>query len=233
MAFTTGEGEAAELILQTLDLDLEMTDTKVSQVLGTRDMHNSNKDELVLFNTQSLSEVTEIAKRAKTKIKPTVYSPFTPPAAVNMLPKNWDRVWKGGDSSSIKEPKVFTYSTSHSVDVVHKEDYDQCDTGDALQTYTGGNNTIALNKTGPVYFLCPALGHCGEGMKLAVTVSAATPPSPTPPSTPSPTPPSTPPPTPSTHAPPPPSGATSKLRSMDVMLVGAAILMALVLALLV
>ncbi|MCI66378.1 blue copper protein, partial [Trifolium medium] len=64
------------------------------------------------------------------------------------------------------------------------------------------------NKTGDFYFTCTFQGHCNNGQKLSVKVSASSPapaqgPSPTPPSGTTPTPPSPTPPSPT-----PPSGNT-------------------------
>ncbi|KAJ6320685.1 hypothetical protein OIU78_015968 [Salix suchowensis] len=118
---------------------------------------------------------------------------------------------------------------SHTVWLKYRKgDYDGCITSNLVKTYTGGSTTITLSAAGPMYFICSTSGHCGNGMKLAITVVAAsgTPSTPTTPATPSDggsTTPSTPsgsssPTTPSTSAtsppPPPSSGATSILYSM-------------------
>ncbi|PIA30930.1 hypothetical protein AQUCO_05300036v1 [Aquilegia coerulea] len=102
--------------------------------------------------------------------------------------------WTAGKTFNIGDTLLFTYGGSHSVDVVNKADYDSCNTGNALESHNGGSTVITLSKAGPMYFTCPALGHCSGGMKLAVTVSAGST-TPTPsngtPTTPSPTTPST------------------------------------------
>ncbi|KAJ6679330.1 CUPREDOXIN SUPERFAMILY PROTEIN-RELATED [Salix purpurea] len=128
---------------------------------------------------------------------------------------------------TVGDSLVFNYGFSHSVAEVSKGDYDSCSTSNLGKTYTGGSSTITLSAAGPMYFICSTAGHCGNGMKLAITVVAAsgTPSTPTTPATPSDgsTTPSTPsgsssPTTPSTSAtsPPPPytSGATSILYNM-------------------
>lgn len=68
---------------------------------------------------------------------------------------------------------VFNYGGSHGVNVVSKDDYDNCNTGNALQAYTGGKNSIPLSSAGDMYFVCPTLNHCDTGMKLAIKVQAS------------------------------------------------------------
>ncbi|KAL9229275.1 hypothetical protein vseg_004760 [Gypsophila vaccaria] len=86
---------------------------------------------------------------------------------------------------------VFNYDKAlHNVEVVSKSDYENCVSGNALQTFSDGKTTITL-KQGPMYFICGIPGHCTAGMKLQVNVgdsgSSSTPATPsTPKSTPTP-----------------------------------------------
>lgn len=68
---------------------------------------------------------------------------------------------------------VFNYGPSHGVDVVSKDDYDSCNTGNALQVFTGGQTTIPLSTPGDMYFICSTSGHCDTGMKLAIKVQGS------------------------------------------------------------
>lgn len=68
---------------------------------------------------------------------------------------------------------MFNYGGSHGVNVVSKDDYDNCNTGNALLTYTGGKNSIPLSSAGDMYFVCPTLNHCDTGMKLAIKVQGS------------------------------------------------------------
>lgn len=112
---------------------------------------------------------------------------------------------------------VFQYSSLHNVMVVSKSDYDSCQTGNALQSFTDGNTQIKLSKPGSMYFICGTPGHCVGGMKMGVNniqgASASSPSSPpataTSPSTPVPKTPSTPTSTPATQSPVGKSAATS------------------------
>ncbi|XP_054784815.1 uclacyanin-3-like [Prosopis cineraria] len=118
--------------------------------------------------------------------------------------------WASGQTFTVGDNLVFTYDTSHGVDIVNENDYNSCSTGNALKTYSGGNTKIALSSAGKMYFICPTPGHCGSGMKLAIDVVAAasTPTSPATPSTPnSPSTPSTPSTNSSTTTSPPPSSS--------------------------
>ncbi|XWS32441.1 hypothetical protein CRYUN_Cryun23aG0159400 [Craigia yunnanensis] len=114
--------------------------------------------------------------------------------------------WAQGKTFTVGDTLVFTYGSSHAVDEVTKSDYDNCNTGNALKTYSGGNTVITLSNTGPMYFICPTPGHCAGGMKLDINVVAASGNSP---STPSPPSGSTPPGGSTSSPPPPPSGAPS------------------------
>lgn len=117
--------------------------------------------------------------------------------------------------------------------MVDKAGYDACDGSSASENHSDGDTKIELKTVGPKYYICPTPGHCQGGMKLAVTVVAAssgTPNAPSPPSsTPgTPTTPDSPPtagtpatPTPrsgSTSPPPKPSGASKGV--MSYVLVG-------------
>nr|DAD18364.1 TPA_asm: hypothetical protein HUJ06_019827 [Nelumbo nucifera] len=136
---------------------------------------------------------------------------------------------------------AFSYSGLHGVDQVTKTNYDSC-TAKALKSYNSGSDKVTLDQAGDWYFICPTTGHCDSGMKLAITVSAAssTPSTPSPPST-TPTTPSTP--TPTTPSPPsttpsPPSttspstptaSAATILYNMNALVIGASVVLALLL----
>lgn len=69
---------------------------------------------------------------------------------------------------------VFNYASSaHTVEEVRKSDYDACTTGNSITADSSGATTITLKTAGTHYFICGMAGHCGSGMKLAVTVAAA------------------------------------------------------------
>lgn len=95
---------------------------------------------------------------------------------------------------------MFKYDSSHTVDEVKSADYSSCTVGNSISTDNSGSTTIPLKTAGTHYFICGVIGHCGGGMKLAVTVAAGgatpTPSGSSPPSgtgsTNSPTPPTTP-----------------------------------------
>ncbi|KAF3325643.1 Blue copper protein [Carex littledalei] len=76
---------------------------------------------------------------------------------------------------------IFSYATTHDVWEVKESDYQTCTKGSAIKQYTGGNNVIALTEAGSRYFYCSITGHCGQGMKLQVSVvtkDSSSPPSP-------------------------------------------------------
>ncbi|KAL3537083.1 hypothetical protein ACH5RR_000449 [Cinchona calisaya] len=90
----------------------------------------------------------------------------------------WDtsgdyKTWAAGQTFTPGDTLVFNYDSSHGVDRVSQNDYDNCNAGNALESYTGGKTTISLNQSGPMYFMCPTSGHCQQGMKLAINVQQA------------------------------------------------------------
>ncbi|XP_019188432.1 PREDICTED: uclacyanin-3-like [Ipomoea nil] len=80
--------------------------------------------------------------------------------------------WAASETFTVGDSLVFNYGGSHGVDEVSKDDYDNCNAGNALRSFTDGKTTIKLSKAGPMYFMCPSFGHCQTGMKLAINVQS-------------------------------------------------------------
>ncbi|CAH2057960.1 unnamed protein product [Thlaspi arvense] len=141
--------------------------------------------------------------------------------------------WVTGKTFRVGDTLEFKYGPSHSVNEVNKAGYDSCG-GTPIDSHSDGDTTIDLKTVGPKYFICPTPGHCQSGMKLAVTVVAAssgTPGSPTPPSTTPTTPttpdsppaagtPETPTPASGSTSPPPPKASGASKGVMSYVLVG-------------
>ncbi|XP_058106263.1 uclacyanin-3-like [Magnolia sinica] len=108
--------------------------------------------------------------------------------------------WASGKNFAVGDTLLFTYGSNHGVDEVSQVDYNNCNSNNAISSASGGSTPITLTNTGSRYFLCPTFGHCGQGMRLAVTVGGANTTTPTTPSTPTTTPSGTPSP-PSTSTP--------------------------------
>lgn len=68
---------------------------------------------------------------------------------------------------------VFNYASGHTVAEVSSSDYSTCTVGNSLSSDNSGATTIPLKTAGTRYFVCGAVGHCGSGMKVAVTVAKA------------------------------------------------------------
>ncbi|CAH2063417.1 unnamed protein product [Thlaspi arvense] len=82
--------------------------------------------------------------------------------------------WVNGKIFRVGDTLEFKYGPSHSVSVVDKPDYDNCDGSRPTQSFSGGRETkIRLRSVGTMHFLCPTPGHCLGGMKLAVPILAA------------------------------------------------------------
>ncbi|KVH89327.1 mavicyanin-like [Cynara cardunculus var. scolymus] len=82
--------------------------------------------------------------------------------------------WAASKTFNVGDTLLFNYGSSHGVDSLSKADYDNCATGNAINSYTGGATTIKLTKPGPMFFACPSFGHCSLGMKLAINVVSQT-----------------------------------------------------------
>uniref|UniRef100_A0A7C9EYK4 Phytocyanin domain-containing protein n=1 Tax=Opuntia streptacantha TaxID=393608 RepID=A0A7C9EYK4_OPUST len=76
------------------------------------------------------------------------------------------------------ETTVFQYAPTHDVMEVSKADYDACKTSNSIVQDNSGTTVVPLSKPGNRYFICGTPGHCANGMKLAVTVLAASSPTP-------------------------------------------------------
>ncbi|CAI9781622.1 unnamed protein product [Fraxinus pennsylvanica] len=123
--------------------------------------------------------------------------------------------WASSQKFNVGDKLVFTFGFTHSLDEVSKDDYDNCNTGNPINSYSSSPTSITLTKAGSMYFTCPRSNHCSQGMKLAVNVTATSttpggsPPSATTPSPPgSPTTPDSP---PSTTAPLTPTGGATSI----------------------
>ncbi|XP_066328147.1 uclacyanin-3-like [Miscanthus floridulus] len=81
--------------------------------------------------------------------------------------------WASGKAFAVGDNLVFQYSMLHSVAEVSSADYSACSASNSIQSYSDQNTKIALTAPGTRYFICGTPGHCGNGMKLAVTVAAA------------------------------------------------------------
>jgi len=113
--------------------------------------------------------------------------------------------WAASKNFKVGDNLVFNYAKGlHTVVEVSAAEYMACTAANPLGSDSSGATTVALKTPGTHYFVCSITGHCGAGMKLAVTVggsnSPATTPTPTTPRT-SPTTPYTTPTTPTTTTP--------------------------------
>ncbi|XXG51835.1 hypothetical protein AAC387_Pa03g0316 [Persea americana] len=53
---------------------------------------------------------------------------------------------------------------------VTKKGYDSCNATDPIVAYKGGNVTVELGRSGPLFFISGKEGHCEKGVKLHVVV---------------------------------------------------------------
>ncbi|PSS17380.1 Blue copper protein [Actinidia chinensis var. chinensis] len=79
--------------------------------------------------------------------------------------------WTSGKTFVVGDSLVFNYGSGHTVDEVSGSDYNTCTIGNSNKTDNSGTTTLLLNTAGTHYYICGVIGHCGSGMKLAVTVA--------------------------------------------------------------
>ncbi|CAK9149034.1 unnamed protein product [Ilex paraguariensis] len=79
--------------------------------------------------------------------------------------------WTSGKTFSVGDSLDFRYASGHTVDEVSSSDYGTCTVGNSISTDSSGATTIPLKTAGTHYFICGVMGHCGNGMKIAVTVA--------------------------------------------------------------
>ncbi|KAK9165772.1 hypothetical protein Scep_000963 [Stephania cephalantha] len=89
---------------------------------------------------------------------------------------NYDySTWTSGKTFAVGDSLVFNFAGGHTVDEVSESDYSTCTVGNAIASTSAGPASVALKTPGKHYFICGVIGHCGSGMKLAVTVSGSAP----------------------------------------------------------
>ncbi|GAU21284.1 hypothetical protein TSUD_286940 [Trifolium subterraneum] len=143
--------------------------------------------------------------------------------------------WASNITFKENDVLVFNFVTgAHTVAEISKANFDNCNVNQNTQAITTSPARVTLNKTGDFYFTCTFQGHCDNGQKLSVKVSASSPapaqgPSPpssgTTPTPPSPTPPingDSPSPSSPTQpgaTPPSPGSATSLVATLSIFIV--------------
>ncbi|KAJ4718399.1 cucumber peeling cupredoxin-like [Melia azedarach] len=113
--------------------------------------------------------------------------------------------WAASKKFVVGDVLTFNFvKNEHDVLQVPKASYDGCSSSNPIgNLITDGPANITLNSTGEHYFICTFGRHCQVGQKLAITVSAASPPGSSPSPSSNPTPPTT---TPNPTSPSPNSG---------------------------
>ncbi|CAL5054425.1 unnamed protein product [Urochloa decumbens] len=112
--------------------------------------------------------------------------------------------WAASKNFKVGDSLVFNYAKGlHTVVEVSAAEYMACTASNPLGSDSSGGTTVPLKTPGTHYFVCSITGHCGAGMKLAVTVGGSSSPASPTPTTPrtSPTPNTTPYTTPTTTTP--------------------------------
>ncbi|KMT17055.1 hypothetical protein BVRB_2g041160 [Beta vulgaris subsp. vulgaris] len=82
--------------------------------------------------------------------------------------------WAKGQTFKVGDTLVFKYTPGlHNVAELGSEsEYKSCDTSNAANSMSTGNDVVKLDKAGSRYFACGTAGHCSAGMKLKVDVVA-------------------------------------------------------------
>ncbi|CAF1896809.1 unnamed protein product [Brassica napus] len=81
--------------------------------------------------------------------------------------------WAESKRFKVHDTLHFKYAKgSDSVQVVAKGDYDACNVNNPIEKFDNGDTEIALNRSGPFYFISGNQEHCTKGQKLIVFVLA-------------------------------------------------------------
>ncbi|XP_027348194.1 early nodulin-like protein 2 [Abrus precatorius] len=81
--------------------------------------------------------------------------------------------WAQRNRFQVNDTLHFKYKKeSDSVLVVKKEDYDSCNTNNAIQKMDGGDSIFQLDKSGLFFFVSGNVDNCKNGQKLIVLVMA-------------------------------------------------------------
>ncbi|BFG40111.1 hypothetical protein CerSpe_263850 [Prunus speciosa] len=117
----------------------------------------------------------------------------------NTLAPEFYTSWAANHTFKVGDILVFEFTTGgHDVARLGKEAFDACNNTNLLSLPENqGPAKYSLNQTGDYYFICAFPGHCSQGQKLSIKVTA------TGPSAPAPAPHSEAPTTPTAHAPAP------------------------------
>ncbi|CAO2841222.1 unnamed protein product [Amaranthus hypochondriacus] len=78
--------------------------------------------------------------------------------------------WAAQHNFAVGDTLEFQILASHTVAVVSKDGYDNCNAGDS-KAHTQKPTEITIDRTGPFYFICTADSHCANGQKLAINVT--------------------------------------------------------------
>ncbi|KAF8400515.1 hypothetical protein HHK36_013814 [Tetracentron sinense] len=82
--------------------------------------------------------------------------------------------WAEGSRFQIGDSLVWKYDAQKdSVLQVTKQDYATCNISSPIAKYKDGSTKVKLDRSGPLYFISGASGHCEKGQKLIVVVLSA------------------------------------------------------------
>ncbi|KAJ4968798.1 hypothetical protein NE237_015499 [Protea cynaroides] len=80
--------------------------------------------------------------------------------------------WAASKTFSVGDTILFEYHKDrHNVMVVTRTDFEACNASSPRATYTTGNDSFVIRKTGHHYYLCGFPGHCQLGQKVNIHLS--------------------------------------------------------------
>ncbi|XP_057767823.1 early nodulin-like protein 12 [Salvia miltiorrhiza] len=82
--------------------------------------------------------------------------------------------WAQNNRFEIGDSIVFKYDgKADSVVEVSEADFKTCSASNPIKSFSDGNTVIALDKSGPLFFISAAPAHCQKGQKLHIRVLSA------------------------------------------------------------
>ncbi|KAF5727065.1 mavicyanin [Tripterygium wilfordii] len=84
--------------------------------------------------------------------------------------------WASSKTFYVGDIIVFEYNKQYHnvIEVISFYDFHFCNTSSPVATYSSGNDSITLNRSGDFYYTCASPGHCQAGQKVHIFVHSAT-----------------------------------------------------------
>ncbi|XP_038693707.1 mavicyanin-like [Tripterygium wilfordii] len=96
--------------------------------------------------------------------------------AIGIIDILFYKKWSFANTFHVGDTIVFEYNKQYHnvIEVISFYDFHFCNTSSPVATYSSGNDSITLNRSGDFYYTCASPGHCQAGQKVHIFVHSAT-----------------------------------------------------------